>query len=163
MYHTPQRLRTRPRARLASVLLFLLVACGLAFQRTGPAANSAADSAVGHKPDIQATAVSAGLPDQPVLPSFDVQGITSQVDSAPGNRGDSACQSSPDQFCVHSLSVESGLATNSQALAFGGPLAICDDCRSICAKSCSSYACKACDRSRRCGPYVDSCTEKKRK
>lgn len=34
----------------------------------------------------------------------------------------------------------------------------CDRCRSICARSCSSSACKTCDRSIRCGPEVSSCT-----
>ena len=163
MYHIPRRRRTRPFARLISVLLFVLVACVLAFQWTGPAANAAADRAAGHKPGIQAIVGSAGLPTQRVLPSFDVQWITSQVDGASGSGWDSAWQSPPGQSCAQPPAVESAQATSSQSLAFGESLAICDDCRSICARSCSSYGCKACDRSRRCGPYVDSCTERKRK
>lgn len=163
MYHTPQHLRTRPLARLASSSLFLLVFCLLTFQWTGPAANAAADGVAGPKAGIQVIVGSAGLPAQPTVPSFDIQGIASQVDGAPRNTAGFAWQFSPGQLCGQPLSVESALASNTQSLAFDGSLAICDDCRSICAKSCSSYACKACDRSRRCGPYVASCTERKRK
>ena len=33
----------------------------------------------------------------------------------------------------------------------------CDRCRTICARNCTSYACRVCIRSIKCGPFVQAC------
>ncbi len=40
---------------------------------------------------------------------------------------------------------------------------VCDRCRTICARNCSSYACLACARSTRCGKLVEACQSTLRK
>jgi hypothetical protein len=40
---------------------------------------------------------------------------------------------------------------------------ICDRCRTICARNCSSYACLACARSTKCGKLVESCYSRLRR
>lgn len=34
---------------------------------------------------------------------------------------------------------------------------VCDRCRTVCARSCSSYACLVCDRAPKCRLLVESC------
>ena len=40
--------------------------------------------------------------------------------------------------------------------------AVCDECRTICARSCTTYACKLCIRSIKCGKLVPWCVSTKR-
>ncbi len=40
--------------------------------------------------------------------------------------------------------------------------AVCDQCRTICARSCTTYACKLCIRSIKCGKLVPWCVSTKR-
>lgn len=41
-------------------------------------------------------------------------------------------------------------------------LAVCDQCRTVCARSCATYACKLCIRSIKCGKLVPWCVSTKR-
>ena len=40
--------------------------------------------------------------------------------------------------------------------------AVCDQCRAVCARSCTTYACKLCTRSIKCGKLVPWCVSTKR-
>lgn len=51
-----------------------------------------------------------------------------------------------------------GFASDNQSGLASVQYSVCDRCRTICARSCSSYACYVCDRSLRCRYVVESCS-----
>lgn len=48
-------------------------------------------------------------------------------------------------------------ATYSPSVLMSVQNSVCDRCRTICARSCSSYACYLCDRAPKCKYLVESC------
>jgi hypothetical protein len=50
-----------------------------------------------------------------------------------------------------------GWATGAPSVPASIQSSVCDQCRTICARNCSSYACLACARSIKCRKMVQSC------
>ena len=81
---------------------------------------------------------------------------------------DGAARPSPEatpaaELCALSLAVTGPLAGAAQAVASVAQPAVCDRCRAICARSCSSYACVACAKSIQCRQTVQACVVVRRK
>lgn len=50
-----------------------------------------------------------------------------------------------------------GLSTVDASALMSVQRSVCDRCRTVCARNCSSYACLVCDRAPKCRLLVESC------
>lgn len=50
-----------------------------------------------------------------------------------------------------------GFLTADPSMLMSVQFSVCDRCRTVCARSCSSYGCLVCDRAPRCRLLVESC------
>lgn len=79
--------------------------------------------------------------------------------SAPLRGADTTPAASPIErtFQSSAVGVAVDVSTVNPAVPASTAHSICDRCRTVCARSCSSYACLVCDRSPRCRLTVESC------
>ena len=91
----------------------------------------------------------------------------SAVGPSPSAATTAACQPSPlslpdTALQLPAMAASLGWAIGAPSVPVLVPYAICDKCRTICARSCTTYSCKLCMRSIKCGKLVPWCVSTKR-
>ncbi len=159
MHTTSQHQRTQLLSRWTSPRLSLFICCILAVLSTQAIGVAGVDAARGSGGDTISTGKRPKV--QLQAPSLSFQWAAVAAVGAAEERTDPASRAALDPQCAPLVPFDAVTLLYAASPALDPALAVCDNCRSICAKSCSSSACRSCDRSLRCGPFVSSCTLKK--
>ncbi len=94
--------------------------------------------------------------------------ILTQVSAVrPSHSAETAAACQPSQLSLPATALQlpatiAGFAIDAPSVPASIQFSVCDQCRTICARSCTTYACKLCTRSIRCGKFVPWCILTKR-